>query len=1045
MRKIKEVMIGGPDSPVIKEDWDITPNTVTTVPDLVIVDTANCTVSPDGFVVADVTGVNTSALISAVKTNITMRNLETNKTIRFAYRVDDAPTIAPFMIAIMIAPSSRTAAQVVAELNSIFFLGNSLSNNRILQYSLSFNTTYNAPTTYRIPNAVTPNGVVGNFANTVADLADLEIGSQSGMLLSRRNDKLYIGRFDVHSDGIHYDLNGREAVINSPVFSDDMTVFFLTLVADLGDGLQNVAYTPSLDIDSPGYDITGTSVEATTLPDRPDWVNFANPIRPSYVQTLQATLPIDVRIGQFYRVLINPAYTGPDPTPYGYPLKHNQTVLINSITGNGSITAYVDNESLITLTNDLLAPITQQQVLFAQSLTDISTLLQQTNADVNVALLNAPEIIAYVKSEQLLTGNQVTLNFSTAVAFNTFDDAYNYLVALPRFIKKRIVFEDRPAPYNIYYGAEGAIYHLMQNNIVLTSYTKFCRLQIPENPLYNETHLIADVTSLHLESFIGNWLPVTIPLPMHLFNNGDVDDNVPATDAFLSRLFIGDDCTFTMSSSMGDFSTHSALIKVGDRSTLYFNLNDNIDLGTVLPIIFSKGKGATIVLSNSGGGSYAPGMTFIYVRSECEYINDQFNGLGVDKIYYEFRNIDPLQAFYPGALIVRHQSQMGIPNYQGRYTLYQPRYVFATSIDLADFSLHVPEGQSTTIQSAGNITISSNGITPLIVEGTCVDHGVHFTVVPTGGTAPVIASSGYYYRYGGELTGNVLFSATTGQFNGGVFHMDGVRHTLWPSETEITQPSSVTGMPDFQITNLHLEKPLGNTPLFTFNINTLAIDYKFVIDGVYGNDRYSAFGLVNIINAFGKVSPDITETISIKNINLKSYGMENSRPLVTRDGLPYDISTDPVFDYDNRKLGLLVTGASGNAAGINTGSPISPLTIDTISEFGFYRDVNFPSLFRYKSRKKPRRFLFRLRANVYRTVSSGNAVVGIGIINPGTNAVDRHNTTFTLTTANTRVPVEIAFIADAPPFNHQVAIFGGLTGDNNPLYFENIEFSIQET
>lgn len=1047
-RNIRTLIKGLPDSPVIKEDWDITPITSVITPDLIITETSNCTVSPQGLVVADVTGATDAGFISVVKTNITMQSLETDKTITVGFRVDDVPLVSAGIIGIIVAPATRTAAQIGAEVEAMFFNDGSLANNRIFHYVLSFGTTYQASTTYRIPNTLTPNGVVGNFVNVVQGLADLEIGSESGMLLARRSGTLYIGRFDTHSDGIQYDLNGHVAVANGSVLDDTMTVFFVTLCADIGDGLENIAYTPSLDLLPPGYDTTGTSlVTATPTLRTPDWVNFANPVRPSYTQTQQAVLPVNVRIGQFYRVLIDSLYTGPDPTPYGYPLKHNQTVLINSITGAGNITAYVDNESLITLTADIIAPITTQQVLMAESIADFSALLQQTNNDVNKALLNAPEIIAYVKADSELQNNQTVLNFSTMVSFDTFDAAYTYLIALPRFIKKRIVFEDRVAPYNLYYGAEGVMYHLMQNNIVLSSYSKFCRLQNPDYPTTNEVQLVADVTSLHLESYVGNWTPVTIPLIVSPFDQSDVTQVVPSAAAFLGRLFLGDDCTFSMSTSMCDLSTHSAYINVGDRSTIYLNINDNVDLGTVLPIVFEKGYGATVNVNNSGGGAYTPNMTLIYVKSKYEVLNDQFNNISPDKIHYEFRGIDPLSSQYPGTTIIRHVSQLGVPNFQGRLYLNQSRYVFAASLDLVNNVLYVPYGNSVTIQQAGDVSISSNGTTPLIVDGICIDLGVHFVMVPPYGTAPLIISNNSYRRYGGELTGNVLFIASAPQFGGGgVFHMTGVRHTLWPGFTEIISKSSVSGIADFQIKDLYLDAVLGNTPLFDFNINTLQPSYKYVIDGIHGIANYSAYGLVDITNGYGKSQADIAETIVIKNIHLKSYGLNDTRPLVTLAGAPYDIATDPVFDYDGRRVGFLLRGATGNAGSSNPATPSSiVLAGGTYNEFGFYRDVTSPQLLRYRSRKHPRRFIYRLRANVYRTVSTGNAIAGIGFAGVSGTGLVRNFETFALSAANVRVPIEFVIIAESLPFNHQVVLLGCLSDSGDNLYFENIEFSIQET
>lgn len=93
-RNIKNLIKGLSDSPIIKEIWDITPVTTVTTPDLTIVDTNGCTVT-GGQVIADSTGVTDPQWVTAVKTNITMQGLETDKTIKFGFEATDVPTDAP--------------------------------------------------------------------------------------------------------------------------------------------------------------------------------------------------------------------------------------------------------------------------------------------------------------------------------------------------------------------------------------------------------------------------------------------------------------------------------------------------------------------------------------------------------------------------------------------------------------------------------------------------------------------------------------------------------------------------------------------------------------------------------------------------------------------------------------------------------------------------------------------------------------------------------------------------------------------------------------
>lgn len=1045
-RNIKSLIVGLSDSPVIKEEWNITPVTTTTTPDLAIVSSHNCNVV-SGEVIADVTGVTDAHYISVIKTNITMQGLETNKTIKFGFEATDVSSLSTCIIGIYIAPGNMSASAVANEVNGIMFLGQPLGNNRIIHYSLLFNTTYHAPTRYRIPNAANPNGVAGNFSNLAAGLSDLAVGSKTSMLLSRRNNNLYIGRFDVKSDGSAYDLNGREAVVNGPVFDNTLTVFFFTLSADTGNGLQNIAYIPSVTLDSPAYDVTGTSASLTPPPNDVDWANFINPVRPSFSQINQATLPVDARVDQLYRVVIDPSYTGPDPAPYGYPLKNNQTILINNISGSGAITALVDNETLIELTNDILSPVVAQQATMLQSITDIGNLLQQTQDDVNVALLNAPEIIAYVKPENIISPPS-DFDFSTSVTFTTFHAAYGYLTSLPKFVKKRIVLDDRDGG-NIT-GDNTTVYQLMENNIVISTYTCFTGLftdidSIIPSPQFG---FYIDCTGLSVDSFVGLYGCLSVKIPGGYWASNELPSK---NGLFHSRLVLGDNCYLAISDNGIDLSTLTNYIKIGQNSTLLVKIFANIVSTNVQSLIFNRGAGSRIVLNQAT--LLAPHPTLYPFVTVFKPRDNTVESIQIDQesVYYEYTEESPFQSEldgWPRVKIVESIADIGTRDGLGNfYLLSSVKYLFVKSLYLGSGSLIIPAGTDVVLNSLPSVRLFNDGSKPVIANnGKCIDN---IAILEQSGATlniPILQNRGRYYRRGGRLVGNMLLSCSIDNISGEfcILHMSDFDHFPNPAYSGITTPSLIEGCHDVKITNMSIKGLTPNIPIFNFNLNTLDQLYNYVIDGVnLMRTVVPTNGIINITNTYGKSHADLAEIITIGRVTQKLGGLVKEGPLVTKDGLPYSHRQDPVFNFDGRRLGLLISNGTGNASGSGTNTSAVIISGTIIEGCGFKRDTTYPELFKYLSRQSGKRFVAILRADVYRTAASGDAFISIKQTNAAFTSTSGDTSLYTLPSTNTRVPIEL-MVPLQPEFGGFVSIEAGINGNTSVLYMEKIRLLIQE-
>lgn len=1038
-RKIKEVIIGLPDSPVIKQDWDITPLVSVETAELSIVQLENA-ITVDDRIVADVTGNTDTDIISVVKTNINMSGLGYNKTIKLCFEVTDAPLLSIYALGMYIAPGNLSAAAVEAEIRSIFFGGAPFPNNRLFHYALSFNTSYQAVTAFRIPNLATPSGVTGEFGNVNSGILDLVPGTTSGLLLSRRNNNLYIGRFDAHSDGVQYDLNGREAVVNGPVFNDDMTLYYFTLCADQGSGLENVAYIPSLTLSPPSYDIAGTSAETNNV----DWTNFSNPERPSTSVTSQATLPEDARIGQFYKVVIDPLYTGPDPTPYGYTLKNNQTILINSITGeNANITAYVDNQSLIELVGDIVEPVVEQQTIMLQTVADLGDLVQQTQQEVNVALLNTESLTVYVKDPTIGPGVD-SLLFSTSVSFDTFHEAYLYLITLPKFIKKTIVLDDRGTG-NVT-GDLNTTYQLFENNITLSTYVRYVGDVEGIVPINTGVTLTIDCTGLRLNRFEGIYNHFNLPIQ----SDPIAGISTPVLNDIRAKVCLGNDSSLTMSDN-GIILNGQNLFTLGERSHLTLHLFRDVIAALYTPLHFHRGRDSSVTVTGNLLVQHPTYEHFVILQKPHDNTADSI-GFVESNILVDYTDVDPLYDPGSGNRIVRSLKDLGEPDSFNSYTLLasggENGYHFVKSLNLAEKNIKIPTGQFIRISAAPGVIISNDGIKPVLEIdqlARCVDEGVHFSMGIMGGAGiPVFQNKGEYYRTGGRVDGNKLFVTTSPVVNNStVFHMFNVDHYPNPSYSGITEPSLAINCSDLFIQGMRVKGVSNNTSVLEIDIDTLDPSHSYRLDQISLSRLPNASnGVVNIVGNYYKNNPNISENISIKNVTMRdATGIEKHGPLVSKDGSLHGHWADPAFDYDGKKLALLIYKATGSAAG----GPVMLGGAATSSLVGWVRDSAVPEYFRFLSRKPNVTFRYRLKANVYRNAAGGNASIGIKFLNLVTNQVSGDETVFVLPSTGVRVPIDIVIIGGSPQLGHIVFVYAVQVPNNGQqVFFENAEFTIEE-
>lgn len=501
MRDIKEVLRGYIPSGEVRE-WDVTPDVV--VDQLTFQDegTVNGTFS-DGKLIVNGTTDPSTIHLGVMKTNVGMSLLSDGDAYRFSIRLSDVLVDSLLMFGLAIYPETMTPAQVRNEIITGLTDGlNSRPSPIFLSVLLRYSSFSNAIIYAKLNTDTQPNGQLFNAISTQSDTMDLDVGTVEHLFLRKTPTALYVSKELVSSDGVTYDIYGLPEIADGVVFADNLRVYVFAGSIIAGGGMPTVhgrySVEPTFDIVPVSRTVTGTTfanaVGNQTIFDS----YFPNIKKPETITVTQKTFPIGARPLELYKTKVVGNVSVPIE-PYGITTSNNQLVLINNTQlGNESFTPFIDSNLL----GDYLRPIEQQQADLVQSIADMGILIQQSANDVNKALINAGEMVVFVKQS---TGPDPDLDSN--ITFSSFDDAYAYLTTFPTFIKKRIVLDDRGGAAVIY-GSDNTTYRIGFNNITLSTFNAFNQNRLILNPQIGNSGslnlaLRGIYTSLRLQHFEG--------------------------------------------------------------------------------------------------------------------------------------------------------------------------------------------------------------------------------------------------------------------------------------------------------------------------------------------------------------------------------------------------------------------------------------------------------------------------------------------------------------------------------------------------------------
>lgn len=915
MRDIKQVLRGFIPGGEIKE-WDVTP-TVTATP-AIFTDEGIHNATFDGTLL-HVNGLANSdpLYIGAMKTALTMQALSDGDGYRYSVRLADILSEGALIFGIAVLPSTMSASDAAAELFTT--VSGTPSTPSIFSIMLRATSEKQSLLMGSVATDLVPSFSIGAAISvTNSFVADTEYTEH--LFIRKYNGKLYLAKELVDSDGITYNILGMTEIANNPVIADDLTVFVFAGSLLMSGGVApthgNFFIEPTCALAPLTTNVAGTAFELQ-IGDQTVFDGYFPIIKqPVGTTVTQKTFPLGTRPLEQYKTKVV-GQVGVPIAPYGITVSPNQILVVNNVDlGSESFTPLVDNASI----SDLLAPVFTQQTAMLQSIAEIGSLVQQTATDVNKALINAGEMIVFVKD------NVDNTDLNSNITFNTLEAAYAYLITFPHFIKKRIVLDDRSG---FLLAGNGETYNCAANNVVLSTYLAYTGKPVFKTPSIGasgglNTYILGTFTGLVLDHFEGR-----------LDGSGlikNISPSLPYGLQLNESFFIADKSAFDLpelaSSTTVTLTNHSCFIYTGafndaDGQThphldVIASEDSSFDLETNTP---TPGVGVTdkilLMRSTSLRADNIPTnfITSRYVRRGSDNpLTVRIGDLNQLLWLIGLANADNL--------VVRHPADFGEPSqsYPNRLYPLAKRLIIAGEIHLGNLQLSTFANTLTLIGLPG-ASLNANASAITIANGAVVLEINNLTIKSDGTTYPAITaedtnSNGYPSLIMNDCTVDaqnaIEWIAAPFISNANSFELTRVKFLNLRASIAV-QAVSVTKLRDISVDN----QGSPALPVLSIAFKTESYQPKsiLIIDGVdhITTNTDNNGNLPPILDIRGTYIPseaDTTTHIDISNVRtIKQYSNQVYREVnVLLQGLPYDYYDDTNFETDQGDSYAILTG-----------------------------------------------------------------------------------------------------------------------------------------
>lgn len=924
MRDIKQVLRGFIPGGEIKE-WDVTP-TVTATP-AVMTNEGIHNATFDGTLM-HVDGLSSSnpTVIATMKTALTMQALSDGDGYRYSVRLADILSDGALLFGIAILPSSMSAPDAAAELlTAISGVPNTPS---IFSIVLRATNEKQSLLMGSVATDLVPSFSIGAAISvTNSFVADTEYTEH--LFIRKYNGKLYLAKELVDSDGITYNILGMTEIANNPVIADDLTVFIFAGSILFSGGVApthgNFFIEPTCALAPLSTNVAGTAFQLQ-IGDQAVFDSYFPTIKqPVGTTVTQKTFPLGTRPLEQYKTKVV-GQVGVPIAPYGITVSPDQILVVNNVDlGSESFTPLVDSATI----SDLLAPVFTQQTAMLQSIAEIGTLVQQTATDVNKALINAGEMIVFVKD------NVDNTDLNSNITFNTLEAAYAYLITFPYFIKKRIVLDDRSG---FLLAGNGETYNCAANNVVLSTYLAYTGKPVFKTPSISasgslNTYILGTFTGLVLDRFEGRLdgagliknispsMPYGLQLNESFFIADKTAFDIPELASATTVTLANHSCfIYTGAFDDTDWQTHPHVEVIASEDSSF-----DIDTNTVTPAIGVTDK-ILLIRSTSLRADNIPTnfITARYVRRGSDNpLTGRTGDLNQLLWLIGLANADNL--------VVRHPADFGEPSqsYPNRLYPQAKRLIIAGEIHLGN--LQLSSYNTLTLIGLPGASLSANASAILISNGALTLEINNLTLKSDSTAYPVIAgedSNGNGYP--SLIMNDCVVDAQnaiewiTAPYNANANNFELTRVKFLNLRTSISiQAVSIIKLRDISVDN----QGSPALPVFSIAFKSEAYQPKsiLIIDGVdhiavNADTDNKLPALLDIRGTYIPSEADTTTHINISNVRtIKRQSNQVYREVnVLLQGMPYDYYDDTNFETDQGDSYVILTGTMS----FNIGDPV---------------------------------------------------------------------------------------------------------------------------
>lgn len=645
MRNVQELLVGR-NSGGIKGVWDCTPvvDFNLTIDDLhnIAYDDQTSTFTTDW------TGLTGPGLgVGVALSNITMDDLTVGSAKRFGIQTVTQPEGAGQKgLLFGFAAPGRTAAQIAADITNLFSM-----QPFTMPMALLFTGMFGASTrlTQGMFFANTDGSPAQEFFSLDSNTGPYNVDVPSVDAVNGDKYVLTLSRHHVESPSAEdvvsaavtyirtldngYDTQSSGLIGGNPQIPAGCKIFFAFFSVDAGSGFETMAFKHDFDLTVPSYNVSGTSFEfnnGNTPKTQQDWNDeFPNAVVGMSTIT-QSVFPEDAKVGDNWKVYVDPLYVGPQAAPYGVPVTDTNIVIIDDVTETQETFRRMTDEEMVA------AIVQDQTAIFSATV----------EASIAAASRRAGEMAFFVQNPNY-TG---IAPLSGPATYATFDEAYEAAILHPKHIPKYLVIDDRVG-LTINEPNDGKVYLLGENNIWLATYIPWSMEPVQYEGYAINITLAIRVDALYIDQGFFNITTSSFTAGPLLTFSYSFTSPINGS-AFNQNVVVGDNSAlsnvtqYTINFDDVSGSGGVAVIKVGVASTINATFNSYVHPTAPLTLRFSVSEKSTIgVLVNDC-------TDFDVEVFRDRNTNSSYSGNGVINDYYsdsqgilELKNIDIPESF----------------------------------------------------------------------------------------------------------------------------------------------------------------------------------------------------------------------------------------------------------------------------------------------------------------------------------------------------------------------------------------------------------------